>query len=182
MAVSIEAVHNRSKAVEKNMADITWERYQERALAAFRNRDVSTARTCWRKALELAERHFERGDPRIAASRTSYGFALMRQGYQHEANAYFGYALAAWEDSWCWVPYMRPSCRQGDMESMSYDRATQDAFYAFVEKGKERTERLMHDGGLPASEHDDWATIKPTSMTDVRRLSAAVLLMPTILR
>lgn len=174
MATSNATAHNRPV-----LADQTWERCQEQALQAFRRGDIASARTNWAKALEIAGRHFERGDPRIATSLNNQAFALLRQKSIHQANAHFERAMIAWEESWCWIPWMAPSTKPGEDEAAPYDRETQEAFYNLIRQGKEITEVLWRENRLSAVEGDDWQTVKPKSMTDIRRLFSAVFLMPT---
>ncbi|MEM8950045.1 MAG: hypothetical protein AAGA21_04720 [Pseudomonadota bacterium] len=175
----VEKVQSPHADAERRRADLTWERIQEQAMQAFTAGNPSTARVSWEKALDIAERHFERGDPRIAASLSNHAYGLMRRGQTHQAGQYFRRAIAAWEDSWCWIPWMAPSTEPDGIEVAAYDRATQDAFYAMIEQGKAITETLWREGRLPEAVGDDWATVKPKSMTDIRRLFSAVFLMPT---
>ena len=179
MATRIDAIQRRPHASEQSQVDMTWERLQEQAMHAYKARNAAGARASWAKALDVAERHFERGDPRLAASLSNHAFAMMRQGLMHQANGYFRRSLIAWEDSWCWVPWMTPSAAPGDDEPAPYDQTTQEAFYALVKQGKTITETLMRERRLPEVASDDWNTIKPKRMNDVRRLFSAVFLMPT---
>lgn len=179
MASSLDAVRKSPFAVDRNRVDLTWERLQEQALHAFSNNEAALARTHWAKALDIAERHFERGDPRLATSLSNHAFTLLRQRQLHQANIYFRQAILAWDDSWRWIPWMAPSVSQGEAEAIPYDQATQDAFYALIRQGRTITETLQRDHRLPEAAGDDWATVKPRGMTDIRRLFAAVFLMPT---
>ncbi|MGI9500961.1 MAG: tetratricopeptide repeat protein [Geminicoccaceae bacterium] len=174
MATVIDTVHSRSIAV-----DLTWERCQEQAMLAFRTSRATMARANWARALDIAERHFERGDPRLAASLNNHAFALMRQNQLHQAKASFLRAEAAWEDSWRWIPWMTPSTGQGEAEAEPYDRETLDAFYALIRQGQAITETLSRENRLPEVEGDDWKAVKPRRMTDIRRLFSAIFLMPT---
>ena len=179
MATRLDAVQCRPITVEQNRVDITWERVQEQAMQAYKARNAAGARASWAKALDIAERHFERGDPRLAASLSNHGFALMRQGLVHQANVYLRRSITAWEESWCWVPWMTPSTAPSDDEPTPYDQTTQDAFYALVNQGKSITETLLRERRLPEMASDDWNMVKPKRMNDVRRLFSAVFLMPT---
>lgn len=182
MAMSTAAVHSRTITVDRGRVDATWERTQEQAMQAFYAGDAGKARMGWAKALEIAERHFERGDPRLAASLTNHAFALLRRSQIHQANSYFQRALGAWEDSWRWVPCMTPSAGPGETDVKPYDRETQDIFYALIRRGRTITETLATEHRLSPAEGDDWATVKPKGMTDVRRLFSAVFLIPTARR
>jgi tetratricopeptide (TPR) repeat protein len=186
MATSGDVVSSRPRASERRAradADASWERAQEKAIQALKDGDAEEARLNWAKALDVAERCFERGDPRLATSLASQGFVLLRQDQIHKANTYFQLAIAAWEDAWRWVPMMTPGSPASDEdEAEPYDQAMQDAFYALIEQGKAMTEALMRDHRLPEASGDDWLTVKPKAMNDIRRLFAAVFLMPTAQR
>jgi|GEM_PF-5033084 len=179
MSTRMDDVKSRPFAVEQNRVDVTWERAQEQAMHAFKVRNADGARTGWAKALDIAERHFERGDPRLASSLSNHAFSLLRQGQDHQANMYFQRALIAWEESWRWIPWMTPSSSVDESEAAPYDQGTQDAFYALVKQGKTITERTFRERQLPDVDNDDWSAVKPKSMNDVRRLFSAIFLMPT---
>ncbi len=179
MASVIDKVQRSPSAADQRRVDLTWERAQEQALAAFKAGNRSIARVNWEKALDIAERHFERGDPRVAASLSNHAYGLLRQGQMHQASKHFARAIAAWEESWCWIPWMTPPAEPGEGEAAPYDRATQDAFYAMINQGKVITETLWHENRLPDAVGDDWESVKPKGMTDIRRLFSAIFLMPT---
>lgn len=179
MATTLDAVHSHPIPVDRNRIDLTWERAQEQALHAFRANHATAARAHWQRALDIAERHFERGDPRLAASLSNHAFALLRQNQIHQAHVYFQRSVDAWEDSWCWIPWMTTAKGPGDTEAVPYDRTTQDAFYALIRQGKAMTETLWKEHRLPEAGEDDWESVKPRCMNDVRRLFSAVFLMPT---
>jgi hypothetical protein len=176
MATSLDAIKSHPILVDHNRIDLTWERAQEQALQAFGAGHAAAARAHWRRALDIAERHFERGDPRLAASLSNHAFALLRQNQMHQANIYFRRAVDAWEDSWRWVPWM--SAAKGP-EPAPFERTAQDAFYDLIRQGRMNTEELWREQRLPDAHGDDWRSVKPRVMNDVRRLLAAVFLMPT---
>ena len=177
MTTCIDNLQSRPITVDRNRIDLTWERTQEQAMHAFRSNHPAAARAHWAKALQIAERHFERGDPRLAASLSNHAFALLRQNQMHQASTYFRRAIDAWEESWCWIPWMTPSSNES--EAAPYDRQTQDAFYALVRQGQAITEALWREQCLPEVGGDDWPAVKPKAMNDIRRLFSAVFLMPT---
>lgn len=183
MNTSSDVVPNHPRTAERRAradADVTWERAQEKAIRALRDGDADEARENWAKALDIAERHFDRGDPRLATSFTSHGYVLLRRDQIHNANTYFQLAIAAWDDAWRWIPMMTPTSLAGDEgEAEPYDQTTQDAFFALVKQGKSITEAIMSDHRLPDAVGDDWLAVKPKAMNDIRRLFAAVFLMPT---
>ena len=179
MATSLRSLQHRFPAFERKQVDLTWERMQEQAMQAFSAGKVALAGTHWARALEIAERHFERGDPRVAASLSNHAYALLRQKHHHQAGLYFERAIAAWDECWCWIPWMTPSSSPGEDEAAPYDKETQDAFYALVRQGRAVTKALWQTKHLPEAAGDDWFSIKPKSMNDIRRLFSAVFLMPT---
>ncbi len=183
MTISSDVVPTRAQSAERRArvdADVAWERAQEKAIRSLRDGNADEAKANWAKALEIAERHFERGDPRLATSFTSHGFVLLRREQIHNANTYFQMAIAAWEDAWRWIPMMTPtSAADDEEEDKPYDQTTQEAFYALVKQGQSITEAIMKDHQLPEAVGDDWLAVKPKAMNDIRRLFAAVFLMPT---
>jgi hypothetical protein len=186
MAISSDLAANRPSASERRArieADGAWERAQEKAMRAFQDGNADEARANWSTAMSIAERNFERGDPRLATSFTCHGYALLRQDHIHRANVYFQSAIDAWDDAWRWIPMMTPSSPASDGDDAEpYDQAMQDAFYAMVDQGKSITEAIMQNQRLPEAASDDWLTVKPKTMNDVRRLFGAVFLMPTLKR
>lgn len=179
MATVIHAAQKCPPALDRNRVDLTWERMQEQAMQAFKAGKATVAGAGWAKALEIAERHFERGDPRLAASLSNHAYALLRRNQAHQASIYFRRALVAWDESWCWVPWMAPSSSPGESEPAPYDQQTQDAFYALIRQGRTITKTLQQERHLPEAAGDDWSTVKPKGMNDIRRLFSAVFLMPT---
>jgi hypothetical protein len=179
MTAIAHSLNNRRRLADQNTIDLGWERCQEQALLAYRNNQPGEARGGWARALEIAERYFERGDPRLAASRTNHAFALLRQNQIHQANLLLEKAVVAWEESWRWVPLMTPSAGQGDADPEPYDVKTQEAFYALIRQGQAMTESLLREGRLADGSPDDWFAVKPKSLNDIRRLYAAIFLMPS---
>jgi hypothetical protein len=179
MAAALDIFTKSPVPVDRNRIDLTWERAQEQAILAFRSQHAVAARAHWQRALEIAERHFERGDPRIAASLSNHAFALFGQKQIHQANVYFQRAMDAWEDSWRWIPWMTPATGPGGTAPAPYHRAAHDGFYALIGQGRAITETLWRERRLPEAPGDDWQQVKPRGMNDIRRLFAAVFLMPT---
>ena len=93
-------------------ADLAWERFQEQAAIAFRAGDPINPPRLWAAALDIAERHFGRGDPRLASSLTNQALAIRRRRLDYQAQKLFREALDVWDDSWRWIHLMtsgRPS-------------------------------------------------------------------------
>lgn len=177
MAATISSVRDNVLAFDQNRIDLTWERLQEQAVRAFRRRDMTTARTCWSRAFEIAERHFDRGDPRLAASQTNQAFSLIRQAQIHQAGKLFQKALLSWEDSWRWVPLMVPPRQPDETEAGQYGEAAQKDFYTVIERGRLITKAIEREHCPPEGDLTQWQKIKPCAMTDVRKLMASVFLI-----
>jgi hypothetical protein len=161
-------------------ADLAWERFQEQAAIAYRAGDPINPPRLWAAALDIAERHFGRGDPRLAASLTNQALAMRRRRLDHQAQKLFREALDVW-DSWRWIHLMtagRPAdaARRSDHLNV-YSRDARAWFNALAQKGRAATVALeRHDEPL-AGGVDEWFALKPGRMTDLRRLLGAVLLI-----
>ncbi len=164
-------------------ADLAWERSQEQAALAYRAGDVATASRLWAEALEIATRHFGRGDPRLAASLTNQALVMRRRGQAYQANRLFEGALLAWADSWRWILLMTPArraqtSRPADSDRLEiYDPAARACFTALAERGRAATENLERYDQLPEPGLADWLELKPRRLSDLRKLLAAVLLI-----
>jgi hypothetical protein len=169
----IEPVRQETAAFNQSHSDAIWERTQEHALRAFRSGETAPARNGWKKAFDLAERHFSWGDPRVAASYTNQAFSLNRQQQAYEAKHLLDEAARCWEDSWRWVPLMVPL----STEEAQYDGDEQKAFYALIRQGQSITEALAEGQPPPKGGFEDWLTRRPAKMCDERKLLAAVYLM-----
>jgi hypothetical protein len=167
-------------------ADLTWERYQEQAAIAYRAGDPITPSRLWAAALDIAEKHFGRGDPRLAASLTNQALVMRRRRQDYQAQKLFREALEVWDDSWRWIHLMTPDrTATGTPRSDHLDIYGRDArawFNALAQQGRAATAALeRHDESL-ANGLDQWFAIKPRRMSDVRRLLGAVLLIAPKLR
>ena len=162
-------------------ADLAWERYQEQAAIAFRAGDPINPPRLWAAALDLAEKHFGRGDPRLASSLTNQALAMRRRRVDYQAQKLFREAMEVWDDSWRWIHLMtagRPgnAARRSDHLDV-YSRDARGWFNALARQGRAATMALdRHDEPL-ARGLDEWFAIKPSRMSDVRRLLGAVLLI-----
>jgi hypothetical protein len=164
-------------------ADLAWERCQEQAALAFHAGDVATSARLWQRALTIAQEHFARGDPRLAASLTNQALVMRRQRHDYQAKRLFEEALAAWDDSWRWILLMtpRPAGAWHRLEHSNqlevYDAVACSWFSALAERGRLATARLERYDELPAGGLVDWFDIKPPRLNDLRKLLAAVLLI-----
>jgi hypothetical protein len=164
-------------------SDLTWERCQEQAALAFRAGDAAQAARLWAQALRVAEQHFGRGDPRLAASLANQALVMRRQRQDYQAKRLFEDALRAWDETWRWIHLMtpRPAGASERLESSNhleiYDPAARRAFTALAERGRAATGRIERYDELPQGGLAEWFEIKPQRMTDLRKLLAAVLLI-----
>ena len=107
-------------------ADLAWERFQEQAAIAFRAGDPINPPRLWAAALDIAERHFGRGDPRLASSLTNQALAMRRRRVDYQAQKLFREALDVWDDSWRWIHLMtagRPGAAPTTSRSTAATRA-----------------------------------------------------------
>ena len=157
-------------------ADILWEISQEQAALAFRAGGIAAATEHWARALEIADRYFERGDPRLAASLTNHAVVLRRRRQVHQAGRLFAQAQDVWDDGWRWIEVTGCPPQAGASE-VGYDRASRAAFTALLAKGRTATATLAAFNRLPQDLTGSWFELRPRSFTDLRKLLAAVLLM-----
>jgi hypothetical protein len=164
-------------------ADFTWERYQEQAALAYRAGETPTASRLWAEALEIATKHFDRGDPRLATSLTNQALVMRRRRQDYQAKRLFADAFLVWADSWRWIllmtpghPAQLPHTAHSDQLEI-YDATARAYFTALAERGRLATERLEHYDELPTESLADWLELKPKRLSDLRKLLAAVLLI-----
>jgi hypothetical protein len=164
-------------------ADLAWERCQEQAALAYRSGNVATASRLWAEALEIATRHFGRGDPRLAASLTNQALIMRRRREGYQAKRLFEDAFAVWADSWRWIllmtpghPARRPRSAHSDQLEI-YDPTARAYFSALAERGRAATETLERYDELPREGLAEWLELKPKRLSDLRKLLAAVLLI-----
>ena len=162
-------------------ADLAWERAQEQAAIAYRAGDPITPTRLWAAALDIAEKRFGRGDPRLASSLTNNALVMRRRRQDYQAKRMFHDALAAWDDSWRWIHLMTPDRPSGGARRSDHlDIYGPDArawFDALARQGRAATMALERYDRLPTSGLDDWFEIKPKRMSDLRKLLGAVLLI-----
>ena len=161
-------------------ADLAWERAQEQAAIAWRAGDPITPTRLWAAALDIAKKHFGPGDPRLASSLTNNGL-VMRRRQDYQAKRLFQDALDVWDASWRWIHLMTPA-RAGDVAQGSdhldvYDLDARAWFNALARQGRAATVALESHDRLPGSGLDEWFELKPTRMSDLRKLLGAVLLI-----
>lgn len=164
-------------------SDLAWERTQEQAAQAFQAGDAASAARLWAQGLEIATKHFGRGDPRLAASLTNQALVMRRQRQDYQAKQLFEQAIAAWGETWRWIQLMTPQPAgaavrlEGSNQLEVYDAASRSTFTALAERGRAATMRLERYDELPRGGLEEWHEIKPRRLTDLRKLLAAVLLI-----
>jgi hypothetical protein len=162
-------------------ADLAWERAQEQAAIAYRAGDPITPTRLWAAALDIAEKHFGRGDPRLASSLTNNALVMRRRRQDYQAKRMFQDALDVWDDSWRWIHLMTPEPAgdgaRGSDHLDVYDRDTRAWFDALARHGRAATMALECRDQLPESGLDEWFELKPKRMSDMRKLLGAVLLI-----
>jgi hypothetical protein len=163
-------------------ADFAWERWQEQAALAYRAGDVATAVRAWEQALAVAEQHFGRGDPRLAASLTNQALVMRRRRHEYQAKRLFEEAFAVWADSWRWIYLMTPGRQTTSQQAQSdrlatYDDTARAWFTVLAERGCAATAMLERFDQLPKDGLAEWLELKPRRLSDLRKLLAAVLLI-----
>ena len=162
-------------------ADLAWERHQEQAAIAFRAGDPINSSRLWAAALDLARKHFGRGDPRLASSLTNQALVMRRRRHDYQAQQLFREALDVWDDSWRWIHLMTPGgtgVGAGPSDRLDvYGRNARTLFNALARQGRAATAALERHDKLPANRLEQWFAIKPKRMSDLRRLLGAVLLI-----
>jgi hypothetical protein len=162
-------------------ADLAWERAQEQAAIAWRAGDPITPTRLWAAALDIAQKRFGRGDPRLASSLTNNALVMRRRRQDYQAKRMFQDALDVWDDSWRWIHLMTPEPAgegaRGSDHLDVYDRDTRACFDALARQGRAATMALESHDRLPESGLDEWFELKPKRMSDLRKLLGAVLLI-----
>ncbi len=136
-------------------ADHAWERYQEHAALAFRGGDPVSSTRLWQQALAIAEKHFGRGDPRLASSLTNQAFVMRRRREDFQAKRLFEEALAVWADSWRWIQLMTPKQPAAFVQAGNggrldvYDWQARACFTALAARGQAATALLERCDRLP---------------------------------
>lgn len=174
---TLESPPRDARTFDRHESDAVWERMQEQALRAFRNGKTAAAMSGWAKALDLANCHFQRGDPRLAASLTNQAFSLLRRQQIYQAQRLFDQATRCWEESWRWVPLMVPQRIAGETDDCRYHETAEKEFYGLIKYGQSITETLAREQCLPTGGLEHWIEHKPKSMCDLRKLISAVFLI-----
>ena len=159
--------------------DLAWERCQAEAAVAARAGDPIAPGYCWTRGLEIADRFFSQGDPRIATSLTNWAVVLRRRRRVHQAESMFAQALEAWDESWRWVYLMHrpPAEATEDAFARVYDKEARATFMHLVRLGRAASSALARQTPSPVASIELWLGLRPRRFSDLRKLLAAVLLI-----
>ena len=170
-----------------DFADLAWERSQEQAALAYRAGGARLPLGLWARSLDIADRHFGRGDPRLAASLTCRALGMRRMNRVYQAQKMFGEALAVWDETWRWVHLMRPPSGPRPSQFAQWPARDRPGLYrpearawfaALARRGRAITAALERYDAGPPDGLALWFSIKPRELSDLRKLLAAVLLLP----
>lgn len=137
------------------------------------------------EALGVAREHFESNDPRLGASLIAYACVLERAG-DEAASALREEGYAVWRAARSWVETMKPERRSRSATyhlrlerryEGQYDRFSQCRYLELYEEGLGWAKDGLAGQALQDS-RARWTKEKPAGFNDVRRLLAAVCLMP----
>jgi hypothetical protein len=163
-------------------ADADWERLQVAAADAFAVHDLVGAAAGWAAALRVARVHFEKDDPRLAASLTNQAFALRLQR-EPVADRLFTDALEIWDAAPAWLArqsfvrrartsafHLRLEARHGG----AYDENLRRRAEAVVREARAASAALA--GGAPARPPDRRA-FRSAPLDAMRKVLAAAHLL-----
>lgn len=151
---------------------LAWEQLQEEATRAFLAGDGVLPARNWARAQELAETSFAQSDPRLAASLTNQGHALLQSNRQHQALRLFARAADGWEQGWRWVRRMTPP-----NGAPAYDEDARVRFMQLLRLGQQASAAVARMEPLALNGLAHFETVRPRRMNDLRALLAAVFLM-----
>ncbi|MGI9500976.1 MAG: hypothetical protein ACR2P3_13135 [Geminicoccaceae bacterium] len=170
--------------------DAAWERLQREGLTALDEGDLPFARRRIGEALAVARRHFQCGDPRLAASLASQATLLGRQDLPLAA-ALFRDALAQWGQALVWLA-RQPASRRLARSSSFHLRLESKHPGAYRERHIEDMRRLLALGRAhteqlrDGSSEGDGAKRSTVAASDAertfdayRKVAAAVRFMPS---
>jgi hypothetical protein len=166
--------------------DLCWERTAVEAVERYRNGDSAGARQRWEHCLQIAEEHFGREDPRLAASLANHAFVLRRQGDEQRARKAFEASLESWKRAGTWAVFVATELSQRAAgaetaylaEPFGPDpRSLRRHLQALVEAGRDATTEMCRSGRLPLGSLEQWRKERSHEPGDIRRLVAAVRLL-----
>ena len=166
--------------------DTEWEIKQESAAACCAANDRDGAARLWGEALFLAREHFEPHDARLATSVANHAVGLCWSGRGAAAGVLFDEAMSIWEASGAWVERLKPEQRARSslyhlrMEGRhrpTYDKLARDRLVAAWEDGRKALAALARGEATGHVPVERWRREKPPTLSDPRKLIAAVCLI-----
>lgn len=158
-------------------SDTLWELYQEQAATAFRAGESIAPAQHWERALELAERSFPRGDPRLATSLANQAFVLRRRCQMYPAMHLLYRAVEVWDDCWRWLEVMAPP-EPAEQACLRLEGETpQAALTKLAARGRAATMAMLRHQTPDEDPFPLWLELRPEEYDDLRKLLAAVLLI-----
>ena len=171
-------------------ADIEWERASEAALGSLASDHREEARTSFAQAVRIASAGFSGDDPRLGASLTNHGAALVDAGEKHLSGRTLADAKRVWRDCDAWVAKM--SAPRVARSSLFHLRMEQRHRGTYEARWRERWQELVEEARgkvlaadvltlPPQAEAEEqlarWKRERPAMLNDTRKLMAAVLLL-----
>jgi hypothetical protein len=166
--------------------DFEWETRQESAAACLAANDRAGAARLWAEALFLARKHFANNDARLATSIANHAVGLCWSGDPASADALFAEAQRVWTASVRWLESLRPErrarsslyhLRMEGRHRRTYDQLALERLKQHWESGKLALAALGRSEPSDRRPVDDWRREKPPTLSDPRKLIAAVCLM-----
>ena len=171
-------------------ADLEWERLTEEALSGLADSRMEEARTNFAAALRLARNDFTAGDPRIAASLSNQAAALESVDGHAKTGQIRAAAVQAWAACDGWIEKMTaPRTARSSLFHLRMERLHRPAFEErWRVKGRELLAGIREQIGSgntfelagpqqAASRLARWHRERPVSLSDPRKLLAAVILL-----
>lgn len=176
----------RASAAGWGLADILWERSQERAHRHHRAGRRGRALLRWRLAHRVARLSFGGRDPRLATSLANVGLALREAGRARRARRCYARALEIWGHVGEAIDAV--SIREAPLSSLHHMRMQARHRETYRENAKARLRRFAEEaretieagaaGRAPARDlFGRWAGEKPAGFDGRRRVLSACLLL-----
>jgi hypothetical protein len=170
-------------------ADLEWERLSEEALSCLADGRADEARSNFAAALRLARDAFKSGDPRLAASLSNQAAAVARVDGHAKAAQIRAVAAQAWAGCDGWVEKMTaPRTARSSLFHLRMERLHRPAYEErWRVKGRELLAGVRAEIGSAdtlelvgpqeaASRLARWHRERPVTLSDPRKLMAAVIL------
>ena len=166
--------------------DIEWEIRQESAAACVAAGDRTCAARLWAEALFLARNHFAGDDARLATSIANHAVGLCWSGDEAAAQPLFAEAQRIWAGSIRWLETLRPErrarsslyhLRMEGRHRQTYDQLALDRLKRHWDDGAGALAALGRGEASDRQPVEAWRREKPPTLSDPRKLIAAVCLM-----